>query len=103
LDLPQATAVIERQVIERQQVQTLGDAVQNLNGVYVMGNTGGYQEELASRGFAFNSNNTFKNGVRFNNSIMPEVSGLESIEVLKRWQRYFIWHSRSRWCFKYRY
>ncbi|MGF2411036.1 TonB-dependent receptor domain-containing protein [Ferruginibacter sp.] len=83
MDLPQATAVIERQVIERQQVQTLGDAVQNLNGVYVMGNTGGYQEELGSRGFAFNSNNTFKNGVRFNNSIMPEVSGLESIEVLK--------------------
>ncbi|GAB2836289.1 TonB-dependent siderophore receptor [Ferruginibacter profundus] len=83
MDLPQATAVIERQVIERQQVQTLGDAVQNLNGVYVMGTTGGYQEELASRGFAFNSNNTFKNGVRYNNSIMPEVSGLENIEVLK--------------------
>jgi iron complex outermembrane recepter protein len=83
MDLPQATAVIERQVLERQQVQTLGDAVQNLNGVYVMGTTGGYQEELASRGFAFNSNNTFKNGVRFNNSIMPEVSGIETIEVLK--------------------
>ncbi len=83
MDLPQATAVIERTVLERQQVQTLGDAVQNLNGVYVMGTTGGYQEELASRGFAFNSNNTFKNGVRFNNSIMPEVSGIETIEVLK--------------------
>ncbi len=83
MDLPQATAVIERTVLERQQVQTLGDAVQNLNGVYVMGNTGGYQEELASRGFAFGSNNTFKNGVRFNNSIMPEVSGIETIEVLK--------------------
>jgi iron complex outermembrane recepter protein len=83
MDLPQATAVIERQVLERQQVQTIGEAVQNLNGVYVMGTTGGYQEELASRGFAFNSNNTFKNGVRFNNSIMPEVSGIETIEVLK--------------------
>lgn len=83
MDLPQATAVIERQVLERQQVQTIGDAVQNLNGVYVMGTTGGYQEELASRGFAFNSNNTFKNGVRYNNSIMPEVSSIETIEVLK--------------------
>ena len=83
MDLPQATAVIERQLLERQQVQTLGDAVQNLNGVYVMGTAGGYQEELASRGFAFGSNNTFKNGVRFNNSIMPEVSGIETIEVLK--------------------
>ncbi|MEO6541135.1 MAG: TonB-dependent receptor, partial [Ferruginibacter sp.] len=83
MDLPQATAFIERQVLERQQVQTIGDAVQNLNGVYVMGTTGGYQEELASRGFAFNSNNTFKNGIRYNNSMMPEVSGLETIEVLK--------------------
>ncbi len=83
MDLPQATAVLEKQLLERQQVQTLGDAVQNLNGVYVMGNTGGYQEELASRGFAFGSNNTFKNGVRFNNSIMPETNSIESIEVLK--------------------
>ena len=83
MDLPQATAVIEKQVLERQQVQTLGEAVQNLNGVYVMGTTGGNQEELASRGFAFGSNNTFKNGVRFNNGIMPEVSGIETIEVLK--------------------
>ncbi len=83
MDLPQATAIIERQTLERQQVLTLGDAVQNLNGVYVMGTAGGYQEELASRGFSFGSNNTFKNGVRFNNSIMPEVSGIETIEVLK--------------------
>lgn len=83
MDLPQTTVILEKQVLERRQVQTIGDAVQNLNGVYVMGNTGGYQEELASRGFPFNSNNTFKNGVRFNNSIMPEVSGLENIEVLK--------------------
>lgn len=83
MDLPQTTAIIDRQVLERRQVQSMGDAVQNLNGVYVMGTTGGYQEELASRGFAFNSNNTFKNGVRYNNSIMPEVSGLENIEVLK--------------------
>lgn len=83
MDLPQATAVVGQQVLEHQQVQTLGDVVQNLNGVYVMGNAGGYQEELASRGYAFGSNNTFKNGVRFNNSMMPEVSGLESVEVLK--------------------
>jgi iron complex outermembrane recepter protein len=83
MDLPQATVVVDRRVLERQQVQTIGDAVQNLNGVYVMGNTGGYQEELGSRGYAFNSNNTFKNGVRFNNNMMPEVSGLETIEVLK--------------------
>jgi iron complex outermembrane recepter protein len=83
MDLPQATTVLDKQLLDRQQVQTLGDAVQNVNGVYIMGTTGGYQEELASRGFAFGSNNTFKNGVRFNNSMMPEVSGMESIEILK--------------------
>lgn len=83
MDLPQATAIIEKQLLERQQVQTLGDALQNMNGVYISGNTGGYQEEISSRGFAFGSNNTFKNGVRFNNSMMPEVNSLESIELLK--------------------
>ncbi len=83
MDLPQATAVIGSNMLDRQQTKTLGEAVQNLNGVYVMGTTGGYQEELASRGFAFGSNNTFKNGVRFNNAIMPEVSALEAVEILK--------------------
>jgi iron complex outermembrane recepter protein len=83
MDLPQATITLDKQLLERQQVQTIGDAIQNVSGVYVMGTTGGYQEELGARGFAFGSNNTFKNGVRFNNSMMPEVSGIETMEVLK--------------------
>lgn len=83
IDLPQAVAVVEREVLERQQSLRLSDVLMNTNGVYVMGTAGGSQEELAGRGFAFNSSNTFKNGARFNNAAMPEISALERVEVLK--------------------
>jgi iron complex outermembrane receptor protein len=83
LDNPQATLTIERPVLEQQQALRLSDVLANVAGVYVMGSTGGTQEEIASRGFAYSSANTFKNGVRFNNGIMPEVSSLERMEVLK--------------------
>jgi iron complex outermembrane receptor protein len=83
LDMPQASLTVERQVLEQQQVLRLSDALANTPGVYVMGATGGTQEEIASRGFAYTSNNTFKNGVRFNNGILPETSSLERLEVLK--------------------
>ena len=83
LDNPQATLTIERPVLEQQQALHLSDVLANVAGVYVMGATGGTQEEIASRGFAYTSANTFKNGVRYNNGIMPEVSSLERLEVLK--------------------
>ncbi len=83
MDLPQAVATIDAAVMEQQQTIRLGEVLQNVNGVYVMGTTGGYQEEIAGRGFAFGSDNTFKNGIRFNNGIMPEASSLASLEVLK--------------------
>ena len=83
MDLPQSVTIIGRDIIEQQQVQSMSDVLKNVNGVYIMGATGGTQEEIAARGYAFNSSNTFKNGVRFNNSITPELSGVESVEVLK--------------------
>jgi iron complex outermembrane receptor protein len=83
MDLPQSIAVIDRSVLERQQALHLSDVLMNTNGVYVMGTTGGTQEEIAGRGFAFSSTNTFKNGARYNNSILPEVSSLERVEVMK--------------------
>lgn len=83
MDLPQSVMVIDKAILERQQALRLSDVLMNTNGVYVMGATGGTQEEIAGRGFAFGSSNTFKNGSRFNNSIMPEVSALEKVEILK--------------------
>jgi iron complex outermembrane receptor protein len=83
LDLPQAVVTVNQQTLEQQQVLRLSDALVNTPGLYVTSTTGGTQEELGSRGFAYGSNNTFKNGVRFNNGVMPETSSLESMEVLK--------------------
>ncbi|WP_222940430.1 TonB-dependent siderophore receptor [Hymenobacter sp. BT491] len=83
LDLPQSVVSISQETLEQQQVLHLSDAITNVSGIYVTSTTGGTQEELGSRGFAYGSNNTFKNGVRFNNGIMPEASSLESLEVLK--------------------
>ncbi|MGI4741975.1 MAG: TonB-dependent siderophore receptor [Janthinobacterium lividum] len=83
LDVPQASLTVEREVLEQQQVLRLSDVLVNTPGVYVSGATGGTQEEISSRGFAYTSNNTFKNGVRYNNAILPETSSLERLEVLK--------------------
>ncbi|WP_018616764.1 TonB-dependent receptor [Segetibacter koreensis] len=83
MDLPQSVTVIGKNVLERQQTLRLSEVLMNTNGVYVMSTSGGSQEEIAGRGYAYNSSNTFKNGVRFNNGTMPEVSALEKVEVLK--------------------
>jgi len=82
-DLPQLTQTIDKAILDRQQVLKMSDLLQNTTGVYISGNTGGYQEEIASRGYAFSSNNTFKNGARFNNGVMPELSNVEKVEFLK--------------------
>ncbi|HTF06525.1 MAG TPA: TonB-dependent receptor [Bacteroidia bacterium] len=83
MDLPQSTSVINSAQMNQQQVLHMSDVLRNTNGVYQMGASGGYQEEIAGRGFAYGSSNTFKNGIRFNNAAMPEVSALERVEVLK--------------------
>ncbi len=86
LDLPQAISIIESETIKQQQILRLSDAVKNTNGVYVSGASnasGNNQEEIGSRGFSFSGGNTFKNGVRFNGSLIPETSSVESIEIVK--------------------
>lgn len=83
MDLPISMQTLDRQILENQQVLTMQDVLMNTNGVYIMGATGGYQEEISARGFAFGSTNTFKNGTRFVNSVSPELSGIERVEVLK--------------------
>lgn len=83
MDLPQSIIVIDKTILENQQVGRLSDVFANTSGIYLMGATGGVQEEIAGRGFSYGSSNTFKNGVRYNNGVMPEMSGLERVEVLK--------------------
>jgi iron complex outermembrane receptor protein len=83
MDLPQATTVIGTATLENQQVNSISDLLKNVNGVYIMGTTGGYQEEIASRGSALSSSNTFKNGVRYFSGMRTEMSGIEKAEFLK--------------------
>ncbi len=83
MDLPQATAVINSSTMQSQQINSVTDLLKNVNGVYIMGTTGGYQEEIASRGSALSSSNTFKNGVRYFSGMKTEMSGIEKAEFLK--------------------
>jgi iron complex outermembrane recepter protein len=83
MDLPQSIATIDQQVLDNQQVLRMSDVLMNTNGVYISGTTGGYQEEISGRGFAFGSSNTFKNGVRYFNGMLNEMSGIARVEVLK--------------------
>ena len=83
IDLPQSIQIVGHHVIEQQQAIRLSDVIKNVNGVYVGSARGGSQESFWSRGYDMSTNNMFKNGFRFNNGSIPEVSSLERIEVLK--------------------
>lgn len=83
MDLPQSIQIITQKTLQNQQITTMADLLKNTNGVYIMGNSGGYQEEIASRGYALGSSNTFKNGVRYFNGMPTEMSGIEKAEFLK--------------------
>ena len=83
MELPQAIASVGEQVIKEQQAQRLSDVVKNVNGVYLGTARASTQETFYARGYSFSSTNMFKNGSRLNTGTMPEVSSLESVEVLK--------------------
>jgi iron complex outermembrane receptor protein len=83
MDLPQSIVTIGQDVIEQQQAIRLSEVIRNVNGVYLYSSRGGSQETFAARGYNFSSTNTFKNGFRSNSGVMPEMSSLEKVEVLK--------------------
>lgn len=83
MDIPQSIQIIGSDVIEQQQAIRLSDVIKNINGVYVGSARGGAQESFFSRGYDMSANNMFKNGFRLNSGVMPEVSSLEKVEVLK--------------------
>jgi len=82
-DLPQSVAIVGQGTIRDQQAQRLSDIIKNVNGVYLSTTRGSVQESFSARGYAFSSTNMFKNGSRVNSGVMPEVSSLERVEVLK--------------------
>ncbi len=83
MDLPQAVVTINETVIKNQQAQRLSDVIKNVNGVYLGTARASTQENFYARGYSFSSTNMFKNGSRVNSGAMPEVSSLESVEILK--------------------
>ena len=83
MDLPQAVVTVSEMTIKNQQAQRLSDVVKNVNGVYLGTTRASTQEAFYARGYSFSSTNMFKNGSRVNSGAMPEVSSLESVEILK--------------------
>jgi iron complex outermembrane receptor protein len=83
MDLPQAVVTIGETLMKNQQAQRLSDVVKNVNGVYLGTARASTQETFYARGYSFSSTNMFKNGSRVNSGSMPEVSSLESVEILK--------------------
>ncbi|MBO9592062.1 MAG: TonB-dependent receptor [Niabella sp.] len=83
MDLPQAVTIIGQSTIENQQAQRLSDVIKNVNGVYLGGARASTQETFYARGYNLGNTNTFKNGFRVNSGAMPEMSAIESVEVLK--------------------
>jgi iron complex outermembrane recepter protein len=83
MDLPQALSILDSKILKQQQVTNITDILKNVNGIYIAGNTGGYQEEISSRGASIASSNTFKNGIRFFSGMKIELSGVEKVEILK--------------------
>lgn len=83
MENPQPIAIVTHEIIEQQQAKQLSDVLQNVNGLYITSSRGNSQDSFGGRGFVLGNDNIFKNGVRVNSGVFPEVSGLERVEVLK--------------------
>lgn len=83
MDLPQSISIINQNVITNQQSQRLSDVIKNVNGVYLSSTRGGVQETFAARGYRLSGDNIYKDGARVSAATMPEMSSLETVEILK--------------------
>ncbi len=80
-EVPQAISVVNRQLMDSQNVVKLDDALKNVAGVMAGGYYDGW-DYYRIRGFDA-SFNTYIDGLRGGNGVMEETWGLESVEVLK--------------------
>jgi len=80
-EVPQAISVVNRQIMDAQDVVKLDDALKNVAGVMPGGYYDGW-DYYRIRGFDA-SFNTYIDGLRGGNGMMEETWGLESVEVLK--------------------
>ncbi len=80
-EVPQAISVVNRELMNSQNVVKLDDALKNVAGVMPGGYYDGW-DYYRIRGFDA-SFNTYIDGLRSGNGMMEETWGLESVEVLK--------------------
>lgn len=80
-EVPQAITVVNRELMDSQDVVKLDDALKNVAGVMPGGYYDGW-DYYRIRGFDA-SFNTYIDGLRGGNGMMEETWGLESVEVLK--------------------
>lgn len=83
MDLPQSVSVLGQGLIREQQALRLSDVIRNVNGVYMTTTRGNVQESFGARGYSLGNTNLFKNGFRVNSGVLPEMSSLEKVEILK--------------------
>ncbi|MEX0731009.1 MAG: TonB-dependent siderophore receptor [Aquisalimonadaceae bacterium] len=85
LETPVSVQSVSREVMEDQQVLSVGDAVKNVSGVYErQGPDGNTMDSFNIRGFQVDSYGaTYLDGVKDFSRAPNETAGLERIEVLK--------------------
>ncbi|MGE8496079.1 MAG: TonB-dependent siderophore receptor [Pseudomonas sp.] len=85
-DIPQSIQVVPRQVIEDQQINSLGDALTNVSSIQ-RGNThGGTTESFFIRGFqatTYAVDGMLTNSLVVRPEILSDLSNIEQVEVLK--------------------
>lgn len=82
-DIPYSLQVVDRELIQQQQANRLGEIARNSPGVYLWTTIGAIDEYLGARGFTISDNGIFRNGIRNNYSSMPDAAGIERVEFLK--------------------
>lgn len=85
LQTPVSVQVISREVMDDQQILTIGDAIKNVSGVYTrQGPDGNTADAFNIRGFQVESyGGSYLDGVKDYSRAPKETAGLERIEVLK--------------------
>lgn len=88
-DLPQSTGVVNNTIINDQQAYRVGEIVKNIPGVSLTQTRFGVNESYAARGYTIGiaggagGGSIFKNNLPVNIAGMPEIAGIESVEIIK--------------------
>jgi iron complex outermembrane receptor protein len=86
MDLPQSVQVVNRELLDEQQVFQYADALSYLAGVQRASTNiaGGVGNEVSMRGFILNTNNSYlRDGYKFFGVEKSDTADIEEVEVLK--------------------